>query len=364
MVTIPTIAEIKADILADIEAADTTSTLLPVSVWNILATAMAGAQYLLYKLGLWLYNQIFTLTMDEDALIKRASEFGITRTPAQIWQGTATATGTDGTTIAVGKLCTINSYAYEVTALSTISGGSATVSLKSLEAGDALTREIGDELKWSTPQIGLDSIATVASTTQSGEDQETLADFKTRILNRQRNKPHGGAIPDFNQWATEVAGISEAFTFRPAPGYVNVYPLTDDPDPANRIPDSAKLTEVATYINADTRYPFGRPATVLAFTELNFDVDFTNLSPDTAALRAAIETATEDYIYSRRPQQYTDEPNPINLISAGEITAQAINAGAINVTVTLKNAGGGDITATGYELDDSELAVPRTLSWV
>ena len=52
MVTIPTIAEIKADILADIESSDTTSSLLPVSVWDILATAMAGAQYLLYKMGL------------------------------------------------------------------------------------------------------------------------------------------------------------------------------------------------------------------------------------------------------------------------------------------------------------------------
>lgn len=364
MVTIPTIAEIKADILADIEAADTTMSLLPVSVWEILATAMAGAQYLLYKLASWLFDQIFTVSMTSESLTRRAAEFGLSRTPAQIWEGTGTATGTDGTVIAVGKPCTIDSLAYEVKVLATISGGTATVELKSLEAGDIVTRNVSDELTWSTPQTGLDSICTIASTTQSGEDQETEADFRTRILNRQRNKPQGGAIPDFNQWATEVAGIAEAFTFRPAPGYVNVFPLTDDADPANRIPSGAKLTEVATYINDDTRYPFGRPATVLAFTELNFDVDFSNLSPDTAAIRAAIETATEAYIYARRPQQYTDEPTPINLVSASEIAAEAVAAGANNITVILKNAGGSDISATGYTLDDDELAVPRTLSWV
>jgi len=364
MVTIPTIAEIKADILADIESSDTTSSLLPVSVWDILATAMAGAQYLLYKMGLWLYNQIFTLTMDEDALTNRAAEFGIVQTPAVIWQGTGTATGTDGTIIAAGKICTIDSLAYEVTAPATISGGSIAVTLQSLEAGDIVNRNNLDELTWSTPQIGLDSICTIASTTQTGEDEESFTDFKTRILNRQRNKPQGGAIPDFNQWATEVAGIAENFTFRPAPGFVNCFPLTDDDDPANRIPSGAKLTEVADYINDDTRYPFGRPAIVIAFTELNFDVDFTNLTPDNATVRASIETATENYIYARRPQQFEDEPNPINLISAGEITAEAVAAGAINITVTLKNAGGGDITDTGYELDDSELSVPRTLSWV
>jgi len=364
MVTIPTIAEIKADILADIASADTTTPLLPVAVWDILATAMAGAQYLLYKLGAWLYDQIFTITMTEESLTRRAAEFGLSRTPAVIWQGTGTATGTDGTIIAAGKLCTIDSLAYEVISAVEISGGSIAVDLKSLEAGDNVNRNVSDELQWSTPQTGLDSIVTIASTTQTGEDQESFTDFKTRILNRQRNKPQGGAIPDFNQWATEVPGIAENFTFRPAPGFVNCFPLTDEDDPADRIPSGAKLIEVADYINDDTRYPFGRPATVLAFTELNFDVDFTNLSPDNATVRAAIETATENYIYARRPQQFQDEPNPINLISAGEITSEAVAAGAINITVTLKNAGGGDITDVGYELDDSELAVPRTLSWV
>jgi len=170
MVTIPTIAEIKADILADIESADTTTPLLTVAVWNILATAMAGAQYLLYKLGAWLYDQIFTITMTEESLTRRAAEFGLSRTPAVIWQGTGTATGTDGTIISQGKLCTIDSLAYEVLADVEISGGSIAVSLKSLEAGDNVNRNNGDELQWSTPQTGLDSICTIASTTQTGED--------------------------------------------------------------------------------------------------------------------------------------------------------------------------------------------------
>ena len=363
MVTIPTIAEIRDQILDDIESKiGQDIPLLAKAVFRVLASALAGSQYLLYKLGVWLYDQIFTLTMDDEALTVRAAEYGMGRIPSQIWMGTATATGDDDTIIAVGTLYTLNSYAYQVVTAATIAGGSATLSLKSLEGGDALTLADSTVINLSSPQTGLDSTATVASTTQAGEDIESLSIFRSRILYRQRNKPQGGAIADFNLWALEVAGIAESFTFRPDPGHVNVYPLTDEPDPADRVPITAKLTEVQTYINNQARHPFGRVTTALAFDELNFDVDISDLSPNTSAVRAAIETAIENYMYERRPQQYEDDPAPINTISAAEITAVATEAGATVATVDLKNAGSSSITS--YELEDDELSVLRTLAWV
>ncbi len=364
MVTIPTIVEIRDQILDDIESADTSKVLLPKAVWRVLATALAGVQWLAYKLAEWLYNQIFTLTMDEAALLLRTSEYGIVRTPATIWQGTGTATGIDGTIISSGKIATFGSLAYEIVTGATISGGTATVTLKSLTAGDDLNRAVSDELGWSTPQTGLDSVLTIASTTQEAEDEESISDLRIRLLNRQRNQPQGGAFPDFIGWALEVAGIAEAFVDRPSPGFVNVYPLTDEEDPVDRIPSAPKLQEVEDHINDDFTYPFGRPATVLAMDELDFKVDFSNLSPDSAELRVLIETATDDYLYSRRPQQYSDDPDPIDEVSAGEIVAQAIAAGAKQITVVLKNSGGGDISDTGYELAINELAEPGTYTWV
>jgi uncharacterized phage protein gp47/JayE len=364
MKTIPTITEIRDQILDDIEGASTSYPLLPKAAWIILATAMAGAQYLLYRFGLWLYYQIFTGSMDDDALAARGSEYGITRTPAQKWRGTATATGTDDTVIPAGSLWQKAGYVYTNLTAQTISGGTATLSLESLEAGDDVDLDVSDEVKIVTPQTGVDEVATIATDTQAGEDIESLSDYRARILFQQRNKPQGGAIPDFISWSTEVAGIAEAFIDRPSPGYVNVYPLTDDPDPANRVPGAPKLTEVEDHINDDHTYPFGRQATALAMTELDFDIDIANLSPNTAAMKAAIETALDTYMFARRPQQYSDELTPLDKVSAAEITAEAINAGATNATVTLKNAGGGDITSSGYELDINELSVLRTLAWV
>ncbi len=363
MITIPTLTEIRDQILSDIESATgQTAPLLPKAVWRVLATALAGALVLLYRFGAWAYRQIFTLTADDEGLYNKAVEYGMTRTPAVQWIGTATATGDDDTVITAGTLWSYNNYVYEVQTAVTVSGGQAAMTLKSLESGDALNLDNATIINLVSPQAGLDSTATVTSTTQAGEDQESIADFRTRILARQQNKPQGGAAPDYVSWSLEIAGIKEAFAFRPIPGFVNVYPLTDDPDPVNRIPDAAKLTEVQDYLQDTKRRPLNATVSALAFKELDFDIDIANLSPNDATTKSNIETAIKDYLYERRPQQYDDEANPKNIISAGEITARAITAGADICTVTLKNAGGTAITF--YTLQDSELSVLRTLTWV
>jgi uncharacterized phage protein gp47/JayE len=361
--TIPTIAEIRDQILTDIQSGlGLTSPPLPRSAFGILATAVAGALALVYRFAAWVERQVFTATADRDALILRGNEYGLTPTPAQPWQGTATATGTDGTIIPLGTLYQINGTAYRVTTAATISG-STTIHIEALEAGDAQNRDNGDEMKLVTPIAGVDRVATIASTTQTGEDAETTEDYRARILQRQQNVPQGGAIPDWIRWTTEVAGISEAKIDRPAPGTITVYPLTDDADPANRIPGGAKLTEVEDYITDPTRAPIRAGSiSVVAPTEVEFDVDIDDLSPDTAPVKTAIETAIEAHLYSRRPKQYSDEPDPRDVISAARLSAIAVSAGAEVATVTLKTAGGSPIT--DYELDISELAKLRDLTWI
>jgi len=365
MITIPTIATLRDQILSDIESGlGQTVPVLPRAVFRIWATALAGVLHLLYRFGAWIYKQIFTITMDADALINRGIEYGIVRTSATKWKGTATATGDEDTVIPVGFLFQVSGTVYQVTEEEEISGGTATLSLESLETGAAMNLDNGDTITAVTPKAGLDNDATVASTTQTAEDAESLDDLRTRILFRQQNQPQGGAAPDYIAWALEVSGIAEAFAFRPSAGEpnVNVYPLLSVDDPADRIPDSTKLTEVEDYISHDSRKPFGAVVSAIAFTELDFDVDIADLSPNTSAVKTAIETAIENYMYARRPAQYSDEINPKNVIAEAAITKLCIDAGAEVATVDLKNAGGSSITS--YTLDDDELAVLGTVSWV
>jgi len=363
-VTIPTIAQIRDQILSDIDSqTGQTAPRLPRSVWWVLATALAGALRLLYQFGLWAYRQIFTATMDEEALIRRGAEYGLTRTPAQKWRGTVTATGTDGTVISSGTLWTFGDFVYTTEASVEITSGTAVLTLEALEAGEGSDLSVADTVTIVSPQTGVDKEATVASVTQAGEDAENLEDYRTRILARQQNQPQGGAIPDWILWATEVAGIAEATIERPDAGEVNIYPITDDPDPANRIPGGAKLTEVETYVTDPVRSPIRAAAvTVVAPTEITFDVEIANLSPNTPDTKTAIEDAIEAYMYARRPDQYDDIVDSIATVSQSDVTAIARDAGADVATVTLKNAGGSSITS--YTLDESELAVLGSVTWV
>jgi uncharacterized phage protein gp47/JayE len=361
--TILTIAQIRDQILTDIQSGlGLTSPPLPRSAFGILATAVAGALSLVYRFATWVQRQIFTATADRASLVLRGTEYGLTPTAAQPWQGTATTAGTDGTVLPAGTLYQKDGTAYRTRAQFTLFG-TTTITLESLDAGDALNLDTSDEIRLVTPITGVDRTATVASTTQTGEDAETDEAFRARILQRQRNQPQGGAIPDWIGWATAVPGIAEAKIDRPAAGTITVYPLTDDPDPANRIPSGAKLTEVEDYISDPIRSPIRAGSiSVTAPTEVVFDVDISDLSPNTAPAKTAIEDAIEAHLYSRRPKQYSDEPDPIDTISAARLSAIAVSAGAEVATVDLKNAGGSGIT--DYELDIHELAKLRDLTWV
>jgi uncharacterized phage protein gp47/JayE len=363
MITIPTIGTIRDQILADIESATgQTAPVLPKAVWRVIATAMAGVLHLLYRAAAWAYREIFTATADDEALIRRGAEYGLTRTAAVAWRGTATATGTNGTTIPAGTAFAYNGQVYEVETAVTISGATA-ITLAALDGGADSTLADATVVTIVTPLAGVDADATVTATTTTGADAEDIETFRARLEARQANKPQGGAISDWVGWATEVSGIGEAIVERPAAGEVNIYPLTDDTDPANRIPSGAQLTEVEDYVSDPIRAPIRAGAiTVTAPTELNFDVDIANLSPDNATIRANIESAIDTYMYARRPKQYSDQVDDLSVVSEGEITGIVIAAGAQVATVDLKNAAGSSITS--YTLDYDELAVLRTLSWV
>jgi len=343
--TIPTVTEIRDQILADIQTNLGLSTpLLPRSTWGILATAVAGALALVYRFGAWARRQIFTATADADALVLRGAEYGLTRTAATRWKGTANAAGTDGTVIASGTLFQIDGTVYQTTSSTTISG-TTEIELESLETGSDFNLDNGDTIKLVTPQTGVTRDATITATTQTAADQESLSAFRSRIAFRQANQPQGGAIADWVLWTTAVSGVAEAYIDRPSAGTITVYPIMDVDDPADRIPDTDEKAAILAAISDQRQAPIRAGAiTVTEPTEVTYNVEIADLSPDDATTKDNINTAVKNYFYSRRPAQYTDEPDPKDTISAAQITRIVIEAGAEIATVTLKNAGGSSIT--------------------
>lgn len=360
MASIPTITEIKEQILSDIETATgKTAPLLPISVWSVISTALAGALYLIYKYIDYTRRQIFVSTADYEGLILKGQEYGLFPNVSQEWRGTATITGTNGTNIPIGKIYTRGNFAYQVTALATISSGSATLVLESLTSGSEPNLIATDILTESNPTVGLSSTITIATITQSGRDEESIENFRNRISVRQKFPPQGGSVNDYIIWTLEVPGIAEAFPFLDSPGIIFIYPLLETTTPTTRIPDNSKLQEAEDYLLAYPLRPLNSNINVVAFTEITINVAVSNLQVDTPALRQTIQDEISDYFFQRRPLLFPNDPEPKNNISVSECITIATLAGAKSLGIVLTASG----KTFPYSLDDSELAKPGTFTW-
>ena len=138
MPTMPTVDEIQARIVSDIETAiGQTTPFLPKS-WNrVVAKAIALIDILLYRSIMWVYAQIFPDTADSAALVLLGALVGIAPTKPIVAIITANVFGTNGESVATGtNFRSATGTVYQVTTGATISGGSAPCSLTCQVSGD------------------------------------------------------------------------------------------------------------------------------------------------------------------------------------------------------------------------------------
>ena len=361
MANIPTLQELKDQAISDIESkVGRSAPLLPISFWEILATAMAGLAYGIYKFGQWVRRQIFVATADEDALLARGLEYGLQPTPATFFTFIVNATGINGRIINEGEILTFANKTYVTLETKGIDSGSASIQCEATEAGSGSNLSVSDVLEFATRITDIATEATVTSIIQSGSDSEDLENFRARVTFRQQLPPQGGAVPDYVQWATEVSGIAEAYPFRISPNYINVYTITSDP--LNRIPDAPKLAEVQAYLNDPKRKPMSDNVTAAIFSEVGIVVEISNLVPNDVALQNSIQEGVVDYLLSRRPRLFPDEADAPNIISSSDITTIASLLGARSLGVSLEFV---DTTPfTNYTLEDDELAILDSITFV
>jgi uncharacterized phage protein gp47/JayE len=360
MINIPKISTIRDQIITDIEARiGQTIPAMPKAFFRVLATALAGVLSLLYRFSAWVYDQIFAQTAALEALQRIGEQYGVVLLPAVAAVQTATAPGTNTTIIPAGTLWQLDGQVHRQTDAATISGGVATINLQALIAGGAGNSGIGAVLSIVTPQAGVAGTATITAVITTGEDQEATEDYRSRVLQRLRQKPQGGAAADYIGWAREVAGVVKAFAFRTAPGDVTVYPLislTED-----RVPDAPKLAEIEAYLQDEIRRPLCANVYTAAMTELVVDLTVTTLQPDTTSIRQTIEAALGRYLLGRYPRQYTDEANPTDQLVRALLVSEAIAAGAKVIELTMSIDGGAPTIF--YELAEDELAILGTITW-
>lgn len=331
--TRPTLTEIieriKSDIVTRISGA---ATLLRRSILIVLAKAYAGACHLLYGNIEDNKDQLFVTTADEDYLAYHGNEYGVSRNAATKATGSIQASGTDATVIPIyTELESATGWVYLTDAAATISGGVVSIDVTAKEAGEDGNEDTGATLSFVSPISGIDTSATIESPgLDGGTDEEDVEDYRTRILNRKRRPPHGGADFDYEAWMKEVSGVTRAWAISEYQGVgtIGCAFVRDDDD--YFIPSEAEIATVRAYIISHTDTLTGKtvgiPATaeaglyMISLNELSVNMTV-EIYPNTSAIQTAVNAAIEQLILEEGgPDQaiYKSEINDVIASVSGE----------------------------------------------
>ncbi len=307
----PTISEIAANIVADIEAEyGQTIPILAKAVFRVWAFIQSGVFIILYKFGTEQFKQRFVQTANETFLALLGEQVGVVRTPAQIWAGTGSVpVTTTGGVIQAGTQLVNNAtgIVYIVTpSKAIILSPTETMTLQSTVGGDISNLVVNDEITFVSPQPGIGDTVTITIVSQEGADIEPIEQYRQRVLDRYQKQPQGGALADYELWAEEAVNVINAYPYAgTTPGTVEVFIEVDNQ--TDGIPTAPQLAAALASINFDpvtgraTRRPVTAEVTTEAIVRTTFVVEVRTLNPDTPDIRTAIDAAVADLFLDKEP---------------------------------------------------------------
>ena len=293
----PTLQTLISRNQADIEASlPGTDARLRRSNLNVIAKLISACTHGLYGYIDYMVNQILPDTSEATFLDRHASLWlSVPRKAASFAVGAVIFTGSNGTVIPLGTVLTrSDGVEFDTDAEVIIIAGTATANITALIAGQSGNSSAGAVFNLASPIAGILATASVGLLAISGgADMESDYALRARVLARIQQPPHGGANFDYVSWALEVPGVTRAWVYPQELGLGKVTIRFVRDDDVNLIPDAGEVATVLAYIEA--RRPVTAQLTVVApiAVALNFTID---LTPDTAAVRAAVEAELKDLI--------------------------------------------------------------------
>lgn len=342
----PTLPELIDRVTTDISGRVTgvQSAVLRRSLLGILARSEAGAVHMLYGFLEWAAKQAIIDTAEKEYLERWAAIWKVFRKSADYASGAALLAGAVGSTLPAGTILQRqDGVQYRVLANGTFIGTTLQPTVVALEAGAAGDAPVGTPLFLLSPVAGVQSTGSVAVDIDGGLNAETDPQLLSRLLQRIRQPPQGGAASDYELWGLEVPGVTRVWVYPLQMGAGTVTVLFVCDGESNIIPTPAKVTEVQAYI--DARLPVTAEVFVAApiADPLNMSV---KLSPNTASVQAAVRAEVADLIVR------DSKPGSPTLISRLR-EAVSIAAGESDNIITSPNA---DVThAAGH------MAVPGNI---
>ncbi|AXI60150.1 baseplate J protein [Pseudomonas kribbensis] len=262
---------------------------------QVLARTLGGAVYGLYGYLDWIAEQILPDKADESTLERIAAlRLNQPRKSAQVATGSVSFNASAGAVLDVDTLLQSNDgRTYRVTAAQTTGNGVNSATIAALDAGSQGNADAGLTLVPVQPVQGIDgsSFKVLEPGLTGGIARESLESLRSRVIRSYRLIPHGGSAQDYETWALECPGITRAWcrgNFL-GPGTVGVFVMRDDD--AQPIPNDEQLAQVLAYI--EQLRPVTADVSVMAPVQVLVNYKL-RITPDTSAVRAAIETQLRD----------------------------------------------------------------------
>lgn len=264
---------------------------------EVYSRALAGAVHGLYGYVEWAARQIIYDTADEEYLVRWASIWKVLRKVAVAATGDVTFSVQVGAVIPAGTLLqALDGVQYATTAEVTAVSTSAVAPVAAVEPAAAGNRAAGQTLNLVSPVAGVQTLAT-AGLLSGGADEETIDSLRDRFLTRIQQPPQGGAKHDYEAWALEVPGVTRAWVYPQEMALNGVtvrFVRDDDGTGAAIIPSAPEVATVHAYI--EERAPVTADVTVVAPNAVPLNFVFTDLVPDTTAVRAAVAAELQDLL--------------------------------------------------------------------
>ncbi len=200
------------------------------------------------------------------------------------------------------------------------SGEITDLTLVGIDGGEDTNLAIGTEITWSNPPIGAQPTATVSSAFEGGLEQETDAEFASRVEDRIRHKPASGNQAHFRAWARQSSNLVEtAFVYACAlHAGSTVVCITkkrgSSIGPTGRIPTLALMTLVTGYLVPPASPVVPGPAFVLVVKPTSV--------PSDLALRIGLRHGTAGGWAAARPWPRSSTAYPKATITT--VTSQTL----------------------------------------
>lgn len=291
----PTLAELITRTTADlVSRLQLESEVMRRAFVRTVSRVWSGAVHALYGHLDWSSRQHLVSTCDAEFLDAHGAEYELSRLPATYASGEAIFSGADGAIVPAGtRVQRADGVEYLVQADAAIdAGGTVAVAVDAVDAGADGNSGPGTALTLTSSIPAVFAAAAAPDGITGGNDVESDARFRARVLERKRAAPQGGALVDYEIWAKEVAGVTRVWV-RPqwmGAGTVGVLFVADDAGTGygeDIIPDAGLVADVQAYLTDPARAPVCAEIYAVAPVPLTITMTIA-LSPNTAAVQAAV----------------------------------------------------------------------------